>query len=454
MPAPLLVAFAGPGEGIESLSWGQAAMWDTIQREGQSVTMGGISPLPEGTPLCLLAQLLGFALSRHPALRTRLVFEPDGTVRQRLFASGEIALDVVEAGTEDPYQVAERVRDGYCRRDFDYEQEWPVRMAAICQAGQPRYTVAVYLHLQLDAGGLQALIDDLARMDPETGSALAPAEGISPFEQARQQRLPVARRQSEASLKHLARALRSVPAQRFGPPISDGPACFPLLTYTSPALRLATEFLSRHCGLDTSPILLGLMATAVGQRYHTSPFLAVVAVSNRFRPGFERSVSKVAGVSPCVVDAAEISLVEVFHRARRASLAAYKHAYYDPVARQRLLEEIAAERGEPVDTSCFFSDRRPDRPAPGEPASPEQVSTAMSQARWQIEVEGEMVPEKLYLSIDAEDRAIVVRMTFDRRYFTDRDAVELVRAMERLALAAVRDPHAPSGVRSPALVAS
>ena len=29
---------------IEDLSWGQGSMWTTIQREGQSVTMGGVGP--------------------------------------------------------------------------------------------------------------------------------------------------------------------------------------------------------------------------------------------------------------------------------------------------------------------------------------------------------------------------------------------------------------------------
>src|SRR4051794_31673876 len=105
------VPFSGPGEGIEELSWGQRSMWISIGREGKSITLGGIAPLRPGTDLQRLADVLAFAIGRHQALRTRLVFGSDGSVRQQVFSSGTVMLEVVEAGEEDPAAVAQRVYD-------------------------------------------------------------------------------------------------------------------------------------------------------------------------------------------------------------------------------------------------------------------------------------------------------------------------------------------------------
>jgi len=106
----ILLRFAGPGEGIEELSWGQRSMWTTIQREGQSIRLGGPAPQRPGTTLDELKNRYTFMMSRHPALRTRLVFGPDGSVRQQLFSSGTIELTVLEAGDRQERLVDPRLR--------------------------------------------------------------------------------------------------------------------------------------------------------------------------------------------------------------------------------------------------------------------------------------------------------------------------------------------------------
>jgi hypothetical protein len=103
----ILIPFSGPGEGIEELSWGQRSMWITIGLEGKSVTLGGATPLRPGVTLDLLKDLFAFMMGRHQALRTKLVFGPEDSVRQQVFSSGTAPLDVVEAGDRDPDEVAD-----------------------------------------------------------------------------------------------------------------------------------------------------------------------------------------------------------------------------------------------------------------------------------------------------------------------------------------------------------
>jgi hypothetical protein len=447
----ILLPFAGTGEGIEELSWGQRSMWISIEREGQSITLGGIAPLPTGTTMQLLKDLYSFVMGRHQALRTRLVFGADGSVRQQVFGSGTLVMDVVEAGNRDPYQVAEEIHADYTRRDFDYANEWPIRLATVCRNGEPTHTVAVYLHLQLDGLGLQALLADLANLDRQTGQPLCPATGMGPLDQARWQRTPAAQRQSEASLRHLDKVLRSVPLDRFPLRYPDAEPSYPLLRCQSRTLLLATRLLSRQLGIDASPILLGLYAIAVGRLRQQSQFVALLAVSNRFRPGLAESVSIVAQVSPCLFEVAGVSLAEALTRARRASMSAYKYGYYDPVARQQLIQQVATDRGARPDLSCFFSDRRTERNSAEAEPTLQDLIAALPATNMQWPAQIEEIPEKLYLTVaDAED-AIGLELTAGSQYFSRAEAEELVRSMESIAIEAAGDPAASTGVGSAAV---
>jgi hypothetical protein len=102
-----------------------------------------------------------------------------------------VPLEVVDVGSgEDPAEVAEALRMRYEERNFDYEHEWPVRLAVIREGGAPTHAVAVYLHLAVDAMGMTALLADLAGRDPRTGAAPGPLTALQPLAQARLQRQP------------------------------------------------------------------------------------------------------------------------------------------------------------------------------------------------------------------------------------------------------------------------
>lgn len=443
----ILVPFSGPGEGVEELSWGQRSMWTTIQLEGKSVTLGGTSPLRPGATVDLMKDLLAFMMSRHQALRTRLVFGPDDSVRQQVFSSGTVSMDVVEAGDRDPDEVAREIYHDYTGRDFDYAEEWPVRMAVVCQHGVPVRTVAVYLHLQLDGIGLQELVADLANMDRQTRQPLCPVDALGPLDQARWQRTPAAQRQSDASLRHLDKVYRSVPLERFPLRYPEREDRHPMLRMDSSALLLASRLLSQRLNIDSSPILLGLYAVAVGRLRQQNQFVALLAVSNRFRPGLAKSVSGVAQVSPCLFELADVSLGEALARARRASVSAYKYGYYDPVARQQMVQRITADRGARPDLSCFYSDRRAERSVAG-PANPTlaDVLAALPATTIRQVTEVEEIPAKLYLTVADSADAIRLELTAASRYFSAEEAHELVRGMETIAVEAITDLATSTGI--------
>jgi hypothetical protein len=445
----ILVPFHGEGAGVGELTWGQKGIWQTIRASGESKTMGGVDPLPPGATVGRAIAALQYVLGRHQSLRTRLRFDADGYPQQVVSSSGEVPVEIVDAdGADDPAQVAEEVRDRYQGENFDYAHEWPVRMALVCRDGRPTHAVAIYLHLALDAQAMDLVMADSTTVDGAGGPP--PLNGIQPLELAALQALPAAQRQCDASLRHLERMLRVAP-RRFGPATAGSEPLYQMLGYRSRAALLAVRAVAARIGMGTTPVLLAAFAVALARRTGVSPVVTVLAVSNRFRPGFAASVSPVAQVSPCLIDVAGISLTDAVRRAARSAMQAYKHAYYDPDRRAELIERVNRERGEEVDISCFFNDRRQQgrEQTKGPLATDLEIRQAMpaSELRW-ITRPG-LPQQKIYLDVDDAPGAVDLSLSADTRYLSPPDMVAFIREMEAVAVVAALDPAAGTGVEPP-----
>ena len=119
MTDTVIVRFEGPGSGVEELSWGQHEIWQVMADKGDSLPIGGVRALPPGQTVADVAAGLGFVMARHQSLRTRLRLVSGGLPRQVVHASGEIALEVVDAGGGDPAEAAAAVVAGYMARSFN-----------------------------------------------------------------------------------------------------------------------------------------------------------------------------------------------------------------------------------------------------------------------------------------------------------------------------------------------
>ncbi|HVV18111.1 MAG TPA: condensation domain-containing protein [Pseudonocardiaceae bacterium] len=338
----------------------------------------------------------------------------------------------------------------YEERNFDYEHEWPVRTAVIRSGGTPTHVVAIYLHLAIDATGLDVLLADLAARDPVTGEAAGPVTAVQPLEQARQQRSTAARRTNAASLRHLERVLRSVTPSRFGPPRYPDRPGFRMIRYHSPATALAVTAIAKRHDVNTSSVLLACFAVGLARFTGNSPVMAMMLVSNRFRRGFADSVSPLVQMSPYLIDVADRTLGAAVERARGSVLDTYKNAYYDPYLQDEVIDRVNAERGEEVDFSCFYNDRRTGgRDVPdGPPPTPAEIRAAVPLGSHAWEYEPDMSTRKLYLNVDDPGGAIDWVMSVDTRYFDESDTLAIVRGMETAAVDAALDPTMPTGVRS------
>ena len=67
-----------------------------------------------------------------------------------------------------------------------------------------------------------------------------------------------------------------------------------------------------------------------------------------------------------------------------------------------------------------------------------------SSYRWRPELEE--IPEKLYLSVDNDDEAVLLQLSADTRYLSPEQIVELAQDIEATAVQAALDADQPTGI--------
>jgi hypothetical protein len=444
----ILVAFDGAGDGVDELSWGQREIWQSMLAAEDSLSLGGVVVAPAGLTVTAAASMLGYLVSRHQSLRTTIVPGPDGGVRQRVVAAGEIPLEVVDAQDGDPTEAAEAVSLRYRSVDFDYARELPVRMAVVLADGVVTHVVAVYCHIAADVHGLDALMADLVAMDP--AEAPGPVTSAQPLEQARRQRTPAVLRQSEAALRHAERVLRTVPGRRFGESDDHRVPRWMQIGYDSPAAYLAAMSVAARNRVHTTPVLLAAFSVALCDITGTEPAVAQLVINNRFRPGFASAVAPLAQSCLGVVEVADRTFDEVVAGAWRAMTKAGKHAYFDPRRMGELRAAVDADRGEHVDTDCYFNDRRRIHLSPPLERMPTEAdllaALPRSTQRWENPMD--TYDHTLFFHVNDVPDTLDYLMCADTHHLSPADMTALVRRVESVVVEAAIDPDGTSGISS------
>jgi hypothetical protein len=453
MAERIFVSFEGDGSGIDELSWGQRAIWNQMRMQDSSLSMGRARPLAAGTTVGDVAASARFVMGRHQSLRTRLRFEADGRPVQVVASSGEIPLEIVEVGDADPAVVAEALAARYKETNFDYANEWPIRMGVITRGGRPTHVAEVVSHLVTDGFGMALLQADLAGENGGTGPAGAPVTAMQPLDQVRSQRTPAAQRHRDAAMRYWERLLRAIPADRFGDWPDDGrPRCLRAV-YNSPAVHLAVRRIAARTKVSTSQVLLAAFAVTLARLTGSNPVVTMVLVNNRFRPGFANSVSPVSAPCLCVIDVADITFDEAVARAWHSAMAAYKHAYYEPDLMWDVIARVGKERGGEITLAYFFNDlrvRHRQEPAgPADPAgSPQDLQAALARAtlEWGSETGGPC--DRVFLYINDVPGTISCEAWVDSRYTSAADLEAALRGLEELTVEAAVNPATTTGIRS------
>jgi hypothetical protein len=433
------VRFEGPGSGSGPLSWGQSEIWNTIRRTGSSFPIGGAVPVARGRTIEDLAGELRFFLSRYESLRTLLRLPADGEPIQLLADRGEAVLGIVDAPDGDePALTARRLAEQWRNTRFDYEHEWPIRMAAVRHRGVPTHVVVIISHIATDGAGVAIMVRELGERDPATGLAKSPATAPGPLELARRQRGPAALAHNEAALRYWGRLLRQAAPDRCAPPRDRGEPRYLLATFESPALYLALRALAPGNVGPTAPVLLAAYAMATCRVTGVSPSLIQIIVNNRFRAELAELTHPLCHNGLLLADVAQVDFPQAVERMRRACMLSMKHGYYDPVDLRRLRAEISAERGREVDLGILFNDQRTAGEArdAGPTPTPQEVRAALARRslRWQPLP---LFVEKLMLFVrEVPGGAVQLSAEADTRHVSAQDVEAILLGIESIVVEA------------------
>ncbi|WP_433088171.1 condensation domain-containing protein [Dactylosporangium sp. CA-052675] len=429
-----MVAFDGDGAGEGELSWGQQDIYRAMVRQESWIPNGAWGPLPEGTTLAEIQQRLRYLMSRFPTARTRLRFGPDGAARQVVAKEGEVALEVYEDA--DPEQIRLKLQND----PFDFERDWPIRMAAVRRGDEYTHLIVVMCHLVTDGFGAGVLLEELDKR-PEL-----PVPDLQPLEQARWQASAPGQRQHAMALRHWESILREMPLRRY--PESRAPQSPRHWRgeFQSPALSMALRSVTAQTGVPAAPVLLAVFAIALARVTGLNPVVVRPMVNNRFRPGLDRVVCMLAQYGLCRLDIAGLTFAEAFERARRSAMSTYKHAYYDPAGLDALVETIVADRPG-LQLPCYFNDRRDDAATAGAPVpSADDIARARGGGVFTWTTRQDVPFEPLIVHLDELPGATQAIVFCDTHVIAPDDAEALLRGLEAVAVEAALDPGSPTAV--------
>ncbi|NUR59679.1 MAG: hypothetical protein HOV87_13570 [Catenulispora sp.] len=432
------VPFTGRGSGRAALTWGQRDIWATMLRQRNWLPQGGRRPLEPGTRPQDMAAELAYVHSRYQTMRTRFVRDADGAW-QWLVSRGETALEVYDTpADQDPDELAARVEAVYRRRPHDLRTDWPIRMAVIRAGGVCTHLVVLMHHLAIDAGGAAVMFREVAAREAREPT------GMQPLDQAAWQTSEAGRRHNDRTLRHFAQALEPL---RGEPPVTLAAPQRPRHwsgRLTSPTLAACVAAISERNRIDDSAVLTALIGIAFARVTGRSRVVLRPRVGNRFRPALTDAVCFVAQSGLLVLDLAGTTFDEAVSRARRATMAAMKNAYFDPDT----LESLLARSDSGI--AMFFNDRRAAAPSVSyttEAApNPREPQTVRGSSVFAWLHRGPEPTEPLAVTLDDAAGALSLSLHFDTHVIAPDLIERLAWDVEQLAALAERDGTAPTGL--------
>lgn len=315
--------------------------------------------LPAGTTFASVTEAVGRLLSRHESLRA--------TIRsgvQHVPGAGAFPIEVHGATTDGAGpEAAERALDGFAEEvglrmqgvRFDVEAELPIRVAVITDRDVPRRAVFVLPHTSVDAIGLATVMREWERLI--RGDAVPAPCPTQPLELAVAEGTPLARRRTEAALRHWETQLRRVPQSMFAiDEVADADAIRPRLRVRSAVAGEALGAVASRTGASRSVVTLAALGMLIGLRNTQRTCVIASLSSNRVRPELRDYVGPLAQDALMAADLDVPTFDEAVRRFRGASLAGYQHSRFDSTALWEVIESVNAERGVNFARDCVFND--------------------------------------------------------------------------------------------------
>jgi hypothetical protein len=447
-PMPSIpVEFSGLRAGEGPLTLGQLDVYTWLIEAPRltSATLYAELPVPAAASVGAVAAAVGVLIGWHESLRTSYL--PGEQPRQRVAASGVQLLEVrsLSAG---PWGPADRpaVAEALIRwlRESPDPVRRPVRMAVAVAPGPGDRVIACAAglsHVAVDQGAIEILKRDFAALLGDSPPGPAGRPGHQPLDQAEREATAAERRRADAALAYLGEQIRRIPRCLYALPGARPTGQALAVELSSPAAAMAVRQAAARTRTSRSAIVLAALLAAIARRASYPEVVFPLAASNRFERHLANYVGALAQLALATVEIGRRSFDELAGHTWTAVMEASRHARFDNLKRDAMIELIGHERGLRLNFDPLFNGLVPaswSGLAAGVGFEPEEIDAALSRTelRWRPMPDGRA---SLRFTLGQVDGCLRLdAWTGDAGLVPRAELESLLLAVERLLVAAAR----------------
>jgi hypothetical protein len=434
-------------------TYAQRGMWwatNWMGRDDPYFNLGWKFPLPAGADLDRLAVALRRMLERFDTFRTTFELR-DGELRQVVATSGSLVVDMHEAASGSVEETATLVLGSLVGAGFRADAEWPIRLAVVTADGRPQLLVMAFNHLALDLHGWRVVELTLNQLLADPSTDLPDHTGWQPVDQAAYQSSAEGRAANRAALDRWVSILRSAPPTLFDfgtvPEQGDRYWSFRM---DSRALSAALATVAERTRISDGAVLLAAVSTVLGIYSGHDDVVVQVNVANRIIEGSQDVAGYLCWDSLFHLHLAGLSFDAVTRRSFRAALETYQHGVYEPASARAIRAAAEYEFGAHIDLGCHLNDRRERTglTAAMVRGTAPDFAALLDQTRVCFVETQPRVDTRFHLhAMDDEVGSVSLELMCDTRYVPVGDIDRVLRAIERLVVAAASRDLTPNEIQ-------
>jgi hypothetical protein len=352
--------------------------------------------------------------------------------------TGEVAVAVVEVGAPPDETAIAEAAAAIATRPFDIAAELPLRAALLLSEGRPCRLALSFCHLSVDLTTARWMGYHLRGvLAHPPGEMRGPVRLGQLVDRAAWESSPAGRRAGERAMRQHEATFRAIPQTMLPRPATEpvGPR-FRYLEYDSAALAMAVPAIAAGQRVTPTAVLYAGICAVTGYASGLDRAFLQLTVGNRIGRRDRCLVGMLTQDVPAYVDLAGLAMRDVIAQAETAVMAAVRFGQYphDEMAARRRAVEL--DRGVAFDLSCWLNDRRDTgAPASGDRPDPRTLAAAMGRSRWRWNGAADSSTSTYFIFADDAGDALRLTVLIDTTVLPPDEAVEWLRAVERLLCA-------------------
>jgi hypothetical protein len=448
--AQLRVRFAGErgGEGPVTVGQESTLAWISNPAFYTRMIEWPLS-LPAGTTFADITVALEILMARHESLRTSYPAPAAQAVpagrepAQRVARSGELMVDVYEAGEEpaDEWVLIMELTRRLRSREFDTAADLPLRVAVASWRGVPTAAVVVYSHMAVDFASMALIDRQFMSLLSDSASRKAGPLGHQPLDQAADERSVRSRGRLDAALRAWEAHLRDMPQCLYAVPSADPGRSGGLVSgwLWSRAAALALPHIAARTGASRQLVVFAALCVVMAWRTGHEACVMPVASSNRYQRHLREYVGTLAQDCIVSVDVSDRSLDAVVRHTAAAVLRGNRNGLVEIPRLQRVVRRVENDRGFSYARYCVFNDLSTylgDAGAGEAGPDPAAAGRALPESRF-ARLPSPSIEELLLCQLQQVDGEMLLGvMTRDANRVSPAEIEALLRGVESLLVAA------------------